>query len=272
MYSDGIIDMIQQKALKSLFREAKKMILQISLLSITLSVLAGCSSLSIPFIADSKTRAIEFSMLSEAQQKHYELSLHYIESGHYDVAQGKLLALIEEYPNYPDAHNALGVIYERRGRVTIASESFLEAIKLKPEYDVAVLNYGRLMCYMDNSAGIIAASEAMNDKRVKSRLYTANARCYISNNDYKNAQIDILKAIGFDDQYAAAYLILAEIYQHNSAFSLASGALNQFNDLNGYTKESARLGVEINQKLGNTVEVAKYQNVLTTQFSNRTIK
>lgn len=228
-------------------------------------ILGGCSHFSIPFM-DSTPEVVDFSQLSEAQKKHYELSLNYIQSNHYSVAEGKLLSLIEEYPTYPDAYNALGVVYERRGRVTVASEAFLQAITLKPDYDTAIENYSRLMCFVSGGEGIVDASSSVEQGQVKSILYTAASRCYISKNEYEKARSVVEYAIDNNPNYALNYLYLAQIELNDLDYIAAKNAIDQFNDLNGYTKESAGIGLLISQNLGDQSEVEKYQSVLNTQF------
>lgn len=228
--------------------------------------LSGCSMVEIPFLS-SNQGVIDISMLSEAQQKHYELSLHYIDSAHYDVAETKLLSLVEEYPDFPDAYNALGVIYERRGRVTESGKAFYRAIALNPDYSIAVNNYGDLKCYVAGGEEIEQNAVEARDRRVKSRLYTAATKCYISKNHFSKGREAVEQAIKLDDRYALSYLYLAKIQYHDQQYQDAKQSINQFNDLNGYTKESAQLGYSINRSLKDQQEMTKYQHVLKTQFN-----
>lgn len=236
-----------------------------------LMFLSGCSVIPTAIFKteDSKT---DISQLTEAQQKHYELSLHYIESQHYDVAESKLDTIIAEYPNFPDAYNALGVVYERRGRVTPALAAFLKAVSINPQYDTAVENYGNLKCYISGGDGIEYDAKMEKDDRVKSRLHMAAARCYIKQSDFDKARLSVQTAIEKDDQYAMSYFELARIEQHAGDAGAANKALNQFHDLNGYTKASAELGLIVNKQLSNQPEIEKYQYVLSTQFKNRALQ
>lgn len=229
-------------------------------------LLSGCSIIDIPFYANNK-EIVDLKMLSEAQQKHFELSMHYIDSAHYDIAETKLLSVVEEYPNFPDAHNALGVIYERRGRVTEGKAAFYRALELNPDYDVAVNNYSDLQCYIANGDAIKAVAQTAKEVRVKSRLYTAAAKCYINNNDYSKGQEAAQEALGFDDHYALSYLYLAKTQYQDQHYQAAKNAVDRFNDLKGYTKESAILGYAINRSLNDLQEMKKYQYVLKTQFN-----
>lgn len=228
-------------------------------------LLTGCSLITNPFYAN-EHEIMDLSMLSEAQQKHFELSMHYIDSAHYDIAESKLLSVIEEYPRFPDAHNALGVIYERRGRVTESGDAFYQAIILNPDYDVALNNYSDLKCYVAGGDEMQLAAEASSDRRVKSRLYTAATKCYINKNQISKGREAAEKALILDDHYALTHFYLAKIQYSDSNYHAAKASINRFNDLNGYTKESAMLGYAINCHLNDQDEMKKYQHVLKTQF------
>ena len=230
------------------------------------SIVSGCSLVDLPFY-DKKQDVVEMSMLSEAQQKHYELSMNYIDSAHYDIAESKLLSIVEEYPQFADAYNALGVIYERRGRVTEGSEAFYHAIKLNPDYAVAVENYSQLTCYTKGPSVIAESGDSEKEARLKSRLYSAASKCYISKNNFSDGEIMANKAIELDETYALSHLYLARVQNRNKQFELAKQSIDQFNDLNGYTKESAKLGYTINHALNNQKEMQKYRYVLVTQFN-----
>lgn len=234
-------------------------------MSVILFLLTGCAFITLPFSSDDEI--VDLEMLSEAQQKHFELSLHYIDSAHYDIAETKLLSVIEEYPRFPDAYNALGVIYERRGRVTQAGEAFYQAIILNPNYDVAVNNYSDLKCYVTDGDAIKQSADIEIAPRVKSRLYTAAAKCYINKNDFLKGQEAAHDALAFDDHYALSYLYLAKTQYVGQQYQAARRSIDRFNDLNGYTKESASLGYSINRFLNDAKEMKKYEHVLKTQFN-----
>ncbi len=232
-------------------------------------LLLGCSTLP-----SNEGIPVTLAELSEAEQKHYELSLHYIDNAHYEAAAEKLQALLQQHPTFSDGYNAMGVLYERRGRVTKGSEYFLEAMILNPNYNMAVINYSHLMCYKSGSRGILERIESLptlisnQEKRVKieSRLYTALLKCYIKENYLQNGQQVAEKAIILDPDYALTYLYFADILYRQQQYKSAQEAIDQFNDLNGYSRESALLGLKISNALQNQDEINKYQYVLKTQF------
>ncbi|WP_026879284.1 tetratricopeptide repeat protein [Ignatzschineria larvae DSM 13226] len=237
--------------------------------SLLLLLMVGCASLS----NDSQV-PVTLAELSEAEQKHYELSLHYIDTAHYDAAEEKLQAILQQRPAFSEGYNAMGVLYERKGRVTKGSEYFLEAIKLDPNYDIAVINYSQLMCYKSGSDGISQAIELEvkaivmieNRRKIESRLYTALLKCYIKEDYLQNGQQVAEKAIILDPDYALTYLYFADILYRQHNYMKAREAIDRFNDLHGYSRESAQLGLKISDALQHQDEINKYQYVLRTQF------
>ncbi len=236
--------------------------------SLLLLLMVGCASLSQNFQAP-----VTLAELSEAEQKHYELSLHYIDTAHYEAAEEKLQTILQQHPTFSEGYNALGVLYERKGRVTKGSEYFLKAIELDPYYDIAVINYSQLMCYKSGSKGILETIELIpkqppSENRIKidSRLYTALLKCYIKENYLQNGQEVAEKAITLDPDYALTYLYFADILYRQQDYSKALAAVDRFNDLAGYNRESALLGLKISRALHNQDEINKYQYVLKTQF------
>lgn len=69
-----------------------------------------------------------------------------MQSGRLDVATEKLLKAVQYNENYPEAHNALGVLYEELREYGPAETHFKRAMELKSDYTLAKLNYARLLC------------------------------------------------------------------------------------------------------------------------------
>lgn len=208
---------------------------------------------------------VDLEALPLADQKHYQLSLYYIESGHYQVAEKKLKQLVANHPTFPDVYNGLGVISERRGQVTQAADYFLQAIQFNPDYETAIKNYGALICYVEGGDGIISVAKD-HYPRVKSRLYSEAARCYIEESQWQKAAEALDEALQLDSDYADSYLLKAKIDFRAARYHDAEEAIFRFNDLHGYTEESARLALLLAQKRGDQVDIDRYKNVLVEQF------
>lgn len=204
--------------------------------------------------------------LSEANQAHYRLSLEYIESANFEVAQTKLTSILMDSPNFADGYNALGVLYERRGQVTNAKRSFLRAMELDPNYTTAVNNYVTLRCYLEGMDSLEEEAAARRENALKSRLFAGAAACALQNKEWPRAEQLAYLAIDADERYANSYYALAVAKKQQNALRGAMEALDQYNDLSGYSRASAELGLSLSRALDRSSDIARYKQVLTTQF------
>lgn len=64
------------------------------------------------------------------------------EQGHAQEAQAVLLALTQEFPEIPEPHNNLAVLYARNGQLDLARTSLETALRNNPQYVTALENLG----------------------------------------------------------------------------------------------------------------------------------
>lgn len=64
--------------------------------------------------------------------------------GRWDEARALLESLTQEFPELPEPHNNLAVLYARDGRMQDAEDSLNKALLARPDYGVALENLGDL--------------------------------------------------------------------------------------------------------------------------------
>ena len=64
---------------------------------------------------------------------------------HFDEAEKAYLRALQINPDYAEAHNNLGAIYEQLGRLADAQEEFRAAIRDRPDYPLARFHLGRIL-------------------------------------------------------------------------------------------------------------------------------
>lgn len=70
------------------------------------------------------------------------------ENGNVDEAQEVFLALTEDYPELPEPHNNLAVLYAAKGEYALARNSLIQAITNRPNYATAHENLGDIYARM----------------------------------------------------------------------------------------------------------------------------
>jgi len=82
----------------------------------------------------------------------------------YDRAEPLLLGIVEEHPNFADAHNMLGVIHHEQGDYDRAQRDFEQALRINPRYTDAALNLA-VLC---NDTGQYDAAQQLYDRALQS--------------------------------------------------------------------------------------------------------
>ncbi|WP_342362944.1 tetratricopeptide repeat protein [Terrarubrum flagellatum] len=83
-------------------------------------------------------------------------------------------------PDYPEAHNNLGIVFERAGRLEDALQNYKRATELKPDYFEAFYNLGYLYVSLErHDEAILALSQSIvlqgDDSTRQSRVLMAHA-------------------------------------------------------------------------------------------------
>lgn len=76
--------------------------------------------------------------------------------GQTDRARDALLALTLEFPELPEPHNNLAVLYAREGRVSEAIDSLHRALQSRPDYTQALENLGDMHLNLAHQAFVRA--------------------------------------------------------------------------------------------------------------------
>jgi len=78
-----------------------------------------------------------------------QLGVEYLRKGEYEQSRVKLEKALELEPDYPPAHDAIAVLYEKVGETALAEKHYKRSLKLKPDSARAHNNYGQFLCFQD---------------------------------------------------------------------------------------------------------------------------
>jgi len=221
---------------------------------------------------------------ADAARLNYELAVGYLskaKSGNaadrnlFEVAQEKLEKALSFKEDYPEAHNALGVLYDETGQDNRAAQHLQRAIALDSGFVLARMNYGQFLCAEGRAAeeGLFQYLQAAqlavaNDRATAAQAYFAAAVCALALPDRARAREFLAKSVELQPDQAAALYRLADLNYAEGDYPAARAFLQRYHTLAGYSPESLWLGISIEERLGNAQQRRQYQDILLSRFAN----
>ncbi len=154
---------------------------------VVLGFQAGCASGPRPDRPGSRPDSAPTSAKS-GPTTDYRRGIAYLEQGNLDQAQSVVEALVASSPDRPELHNALGILYRRRGQMDRAIEEYQKAIRLfekMPSGGLGSTSYG---------------------------LYHNLAIAYREKGEFRKAEEAYRKSISLNENYAPSHYNLAVLY------------------------------------------------------------
>jgi type IV pilus assembly protein PilF len=230
-------------------------------LSLTL-LLAGCAS----------TKDAEFK--DNVSEANFKLGIGYMQSGRLDVATEKLLKAVQYNENYPEAHNALGVLYEELREYGPAETHYKRAIDLKADYTLAKLNYARLLCAREpvrtaEGEGVfqVIAADPASAGASAADAYAGLGLCAHKRGDTAQAETWYRKALDQNPNNTGALYGMAELSQAQNKTLQGRAFLQRYHSQSRPTAQSLWLGVMTESAAdGDPRMLGEYRDVLLTRF------
>ena len=237
------------------------------------SILSLCS-LMLWLAACANTQ--EQEMKRSAAEANFKLGIGYMQSGHLQVATEKLLKSLQFNDENPEAHNAIGVLYEEIREYSSAETHYKRAIELKSDYALAKINYARFLCNRqparipegEGEFQRIAADPA-SAGATAADAYVGLALCARQRNDPAQAETWLRKALESNSGNTAALYELARISQTQNKTLPARAFLQRYHAQTRPTSQSLGLGVLIETAPDGDPQLRQeYVMLLRSQFPN----
>ncbi len=211
-----------------------------------------------------------------AAEANFKLGIGYMQSGHFDVATEKLLKALQYNDDYPEAHNALAVLYEEIREYSPAETHYKRAIELKPDYTLARLNYARFLCAREpirvaegESEFEKIAADPANAGATAADAYAGLGLCARQRNDPAQAEIWFRKALEIDPNNTNALYAMAELSQIQNKTLQGRAFLQRYHGRTRPTAQSLWLGIVIEQASDGDPQLRQeYSTLLRSQFPN----
>jgi type IV pilus assembly protein PilF len=206
----------------------------------------------------------------------FKLGIGYMQSGHFEVATEKLIKALQFKDNYPEAHNAIGVLYEEIREYGPAENHYKKAIDLKPDYTLARLNYARFLCLREpvrtaegESEFQKIIAEPVNAGANAAEAYAGLALCARQRNDPGQAETWLRQALDINPNNTNALFELAQLSQTQGKTLQARAFLQRYHSQSRPTLQSLTLGIAIESSPdGDPLLHRDYRAVLMAQFPN----
>ena len=212
----------------------------------------------------------------EVAEANFKLGVGYMQSGHNQVATEKLLKAVQFKDNYPEAHNALGVLYEELREYGAAENHYKRAIDLKSDYSLARLNYARFLCLREpvrTSEGEAElqrlVAEPANAGAVAADAFAALGACALQRQDAATAETSLRRALELNPNNTSALLEMAQLSQQQGKTLQGRAFIQRYHGQTRPTLQSLLLGIMIEStKEGDPMLRREYAAALVAHFPN----
>ncbi len=232
-----------------------------ALIAMLLAVLvAGCSG---------SAKAVKVKEARNAAQINSELGLGYMQQGNLELALQKLERAVELDPQLASGQHYLAALYQQLGQNEGAEKHYRQAMFLTPEDPVLLNNYGVFLCRQNK----LTEAERLFETAVKQPFYKTpevaykNAGlCALHTQDTAKAEAYFRKALKVNPRMGSALLELAALSHQESEYLSARAFMQRYFEVAPATARSLWLGVQVEQRLGDSAAAAKYAARLREQF------
>ncbi len=177
-----------------------------------------------------------------------QLGAGYIANGHYERAMLKLKKALKAEPNYAQAHNYLGVLYNRLERPEKASQEFKIAMKLAPNNPSILNNYAIFLCEQKE----FDQAQQLFKKVTNNRLYANRANAYqsagwcaLSNDKLELSEKLYRESLEINSDSPPSLLGLAKVNYKKESYLYAWSYFERFYKLSVLDADSLWLGINI---------------------------
>lgn len=205
----------------------------------------------------------------DASDLNYQLGARYYRSGSYDLARDRLLLSIELNPKRAIAHSTLALTYEELGNVRLATESYLQAIRVEPNNFDVQNTYAVFLCrqnrFEEASQHFELAAQAPENDNSEVTLTNAGV-CLMQQPDQVTAEKFFRKALDRRPNYGEALLQMCILKHKQNDNLIARAFLQRFLSSNKPTADVLYLGWQIEESLGDEQARTEFAEQILRDF------
>ncbi len=218
--------------------------------------------------ADLVTDSDETSARKRARIR-VELAMGYLEQGKTNIALDEVKLALAADPEFSDAYSLRGLIYMRLNELSLAQDSFLKALAVRPRDPNVLHNLGWLKCQQARypqamtDFSLALANPAYGER---AKTYMAQGLCQIRAGQRPAAEQSLLKAYEFDAMNPVTGYNLANLLFQNGEFARAQFYIRRLNNSEWANAESLWLGIKVENKMADRVAQLQLAKQLEKRF------
>lgn len=205
----------------------------------------------------------------KAAQIYTDLGLGYLQQGRYELAQTKLERAVELNDESADSHHYIAETYKQLGEFDLADRHYRKAVALTPEDHRLLNNYGAYLCdrgQFDQAEDYFLQAAQLPRNKTPEFAYENIALCALRENDLEKAERYFRNALELRPKMPKSLLRMVEIKVNQSEHLSARAFLQRFHGIVAETRDSLRLGIQVETALGDRAAAEKYRQLLAEKF------
>lgn len=235
------------------------------------AMFTGCASTS-GSGAGSRTDLVTDSDESSDRKRariRVELAMGYLEQGKTTIALDEVKLALAADPDFADAYSLRGLIYMRLNEYSLAQDSFMKALSIRPGDSNILHNLGWLRCQQARYPEALADfSRALSNPAYgeRAKTYMAQGLCQIRAGQRREAEQSLLKSYEFDSGNPVTGYNLANLLFQNADFARAQFYIRRINNSEWANAESLWLGIKVENRMTDRVALLQLASQLEKRF------
>lgn len=208
----------------------------------------------------------------KAAQIYADLGLEYLRQGKLELAKMKLDRSLELNKKQPQAHSYLAEVLKQQGDMESAEEHYLRAVQYDGDNPMLLNNFGAFLCQqarIEESEKYFLRAAKLPHYRTPELAYENLALCSLQNGNKAKAEEYFRIALSVNPSLHKSLYQMALLSYNEGAYMKARAFIERFHAI-GQTEQSLRLGIRIEQALGDKAAVDRYEKTLSVKFPGAT--
>lgn len=197
-----------------------------------------------------------------------DLGLEYLRKGNLELALVKLERSLELDNKHPKANHYIAEVYKQMGNLDLADEYYGKAVKYDSENPMLLNNYGAFLCdqgRIEESEEYFIRASKTPRYRNPELTYENIALCAMQAENIEKAEEFFRKALQIRPALHKSLYQMANISYDKKEFMKARAFIERFHSI-AKTESSLKLGIQIEEALGDETAVEEYRQALSARF------